>query len=331
VYDTVNSIAFEVVVVDNASTDNSRNYLRTFENQAGYQIIYNEKNLGFVGGNNIGMKMALQGNSDYIVLLNDDTVVDPSWLSELVKVAENDKTIGAVQSLLLYHDKPEIVNSWGNYMHFLGFAFSGGNLEKLPPDFKLQEPKKITYCSGAAVLYRVNLLKAFGFFDPSLESYHEDADICLRMRLWEYSSYLAPKSVVYHKYKFMGARITLKGKYKYYLMERNRLYILLKYYSPKTLLLIFPAWLAMELGLFLFAIFRGFWLEKIKGYFWIFSHLYLISKRRHCGKSPAGIDNRKLMEDFVSAINYQEINNPVLKYIGNPLMNLYWWLIKKVI
>jgi GT2 family glycosyltransferase len=349
----------EIIFVDNASTDGTVDHL-TFNLPSCAYLFCLDQNRGFAGGNNVGIKQAFANESNYIVLLNQDTVVEPMWIQELIKVAESNSAIGAVQSLLLYWDKKDTINSYGNYIHFLGFQFAGGNLTKLKDAPFITNHSKlnsksslneilrqaqddlyeVTYASGAAVLYKAKTLEKVGLFDAILQSYHEDSDICLRMRLAGFKTYLAPKSIVYHKYKFI--KQDKNGKYKYYLMERNRLYTLLKFYKLKTLILIFPAWLVMEIGILGFSLIRGFFIEKIKGYGWIIKNLGLILRKRkeiqthRSSYAKASADkqimsDKELMKNFVGWIEFQEINNPLLKYIGNPIMKIYWRIIKVLI
>ena len=333
----------EIIFVDNASSDGSVDYL-TFNLPACAYMFCLDQNRGFAGGNNIGIRNALANKSDYIVLLNQDTVVEPNWIEELIKTARSEPTIGAVQSLLLYWGRKDIINSYGNYLHFLGFGFAGGNLEKLTSNNKhlTTNSREITYASGAAVLYKADALKKVGLLDKALESYHEDSDIGLRLRLAGFKSYLAPKSVVYHKYQFLknnqqqttNNKQQRKFNYKYYLMERNRQYTLLKYYKLKTLILIFPAWIAMEIGVTLFAIMRGFWRERLRGYAWIVKNFGLILRKRkeiqtlRQAQSDKVVNDKELMRDFVGWIDFQEIKNPLLTWIGNPVMRGYWRFVK---
>src|SRR4030042_3195752 len=170
-YEKVNR---EFIVVDNASTDGAAEYVKT--NFPEFSLIENDKNYGFDKGNNIGMKYALDKGYDYIVLLNQDTAVDPSWLSELVNVAESDKKIGGAQSLMLYWDERDIINSIGNQLHFLGFGFCEGNRKKLEigpsntagKNCQLGIISDITYASFSAVLYRANVFKEGGCFDEEV-------------------------------------------------------------------------------------------------------------------------------------------------------------------
>ncbi len=314
---------FEIIFVDNASKDNSVEILRncSLDNM---QLMLNSGNLGYTGGNNVGMRKALEEKSDYIILLNQDTVVEPEWVEELVRAAENRPDAGAIQPLILYWGRENIVNSWGNIVHFLGFEFAGGNFENLSALGQDLQVREVTYCSGAAVLYRSSVLKEVGLFDEMLGSYHEDADICLRMRLKGYKSYLAPRSVIYHKYEFIKSYEGIKAHYKYYLMERNRLYTLLKFYRWKTLAAISPAWFIMELGLIFYAFAKGFGVEKFKGYVWIIKNFKQILRKRKELQDSRLMGDRDLTRDFVSVINYREINNPLLQRIANPMMDLYW-------
>jgi GT2 family glycosyltransferase len=319
------SKVWEVIFIDNASSDDGLEIIRksALPNSS---VIRSSVNVGYAAGNNVGIKQALESNSDYIVLLNQDTVVDTNWLNELVSTADTHDDAGAVQSLLLHWDNKNLVNSWGNYIHFLGFGFAGGNKEVLSERLNVDV---VTYCSGAAVIYKASVLRQVGLLDETLESYHDDLDMGLRLRLNGYKSYLAPNSIVYHKYRFLNH--DKLGKRKYYLMERNRLYILFKYYSLKTLWLIFPAWLVVEIGIFLFSIVRGFWPEKLKGYAWVILNFKLLMLKRREIRNNIKMGDRKMAHDFVGWINYQEINNPLLRWIANPLMRGYWTFVKQLI
>jgi hypothetical protein len=133
--------------------------------------------------------------------------------------------------------------------------------------------------------------------------------------------------VVYHKYEFA------KSIKQYYFMERNRLIFLLTAYEIWTLFLILPMWMIMELGLLVFALFNGFWQEKIKVYGWFLetqNWRYLRRRRQQINQSRQKKD-RDLIKYLSAKIEFQEIDNWVLREIGNPLLAGYWWLIKKII
>ncbi len=283
----------------------------------------NKINSGFAATNNVGFSYAVENNFDYVYLLNQDTVVEKDFLAEALAVAESDSAIGAVQSkLLLYSDKGKI-NSIGNEIHYLGFAFAGGYKT---PDRPMPE-KEITYPSGAAVLIKVSALKQTGFFNPEFFMYHEDTDLGWRLWLCGYKIILAPRSVVYHKYEFS------RSIKKYYYMERNRLIVILQNYKLATLLLIGPAGLLMGTLMFFYSFIAGWWRQYIAvlAYFCHYQHWQMILSNRKTVQQKRTIKDRLIIKRFVGKIEFQEINNPLLRYIVNPFFNLYWQLIKRLI
>ncbi|KKQ54036.1 MAG: hypothetical protein US74_C0053G0005 [Parcubacteria group bacterium GW2011_GWA2_38_13] len=282
------------------------------------------ENSGFVGGNNIGLQYAVDNDFDYAYLLNQDTVVDSNFLSEVVQIIEGDEKIGAVQSLLLLNDKKDTINSMGNHIHYLGFAYAGGNGEKVQSSkFKVQS-YEITYPSGAAVLLRCTTLMKIGLLHPELFMYHEDVELGWRMWLFGYKIMLAPKSIVYHKYEFS------RSMKKYYYMERNRFIVFLEKYKLATIVLIFPALVLMEILMFAYSFISGFWKEKLHayGYFFHISAWKKIFSKRLQNQTGRVISDREIIHKFVGVIQFQEAVNPFVKYIFNPLFHLYFIAIK---
>lgn len=314
----------EFILVDNASVDGSVKYSE--ENFPEVTIIKNDKNYGFDKGNNIGIKYAFEKGYDYIILLNQDTGVKSDWMRELVKVAQSDAKIGGVQSLMMYFGNKEKVNSWGNKLHFLGFGFCGGNMENLPDDFGY-DAREIDYASCASVLFKADILKKVGGgFDETYFLYHEDTDLIFKIKMAGYKIVIAPKSMMYHNYEFARS-IT-----KFYYMERNRYRILLTYYKLPTLILIFPAFWVMEAGMWLFA-FKGGWAkEKLRAYGYMLNGRNLadiLKKRRYIQKTRK-LSDKEFIKNFAGEIMYQEIDNPLLRYIANPVFRVYWTIVKSI-
>jgi GT2 family glycosyltransferase len=313
---------YKIFFIDNGSSDDSLAYAQ--KNFSDLEFIINSKNLGFAEGNNIGIEKALSLGYDYIYLINQDTVSEPDSLNKLVEVLASDEKIAAVQPrLMLWPDKDK-VNSLGNSIHYLGFGFSSGGYQKFEGDLS---PKEIAYPSGAAVLIKAEVLKKIGLFDNNLYLYHEDLDLGWRMRMSGYKILVAPEAVVYHKYEFS------RSISKYYYMERNRFICLLENYKIGTLLLIFVAGLIMELGLFIYSIFSGFWLEKLKvyAYFFNLNNWKIILATREKKAVLRQVKDREIIRLFTGKIQFQEIDNSLLKYIVNPIFNLYWQIIKHLI
>lgn len=310
----------DLILVDNNSTDDSVKLAE--ESFASVRIIKNSDNKGFAGANNQAYELAKSLRVDYLVLLNDDTVVDANWLDHLIDTAEQDDKIGAVQSKLMLWPEKNLINSLGNAFTFLGFGYCNHYRE---PDRLETEPFEVPYASGAAVALKMSALEKVGLFGDDFFMYHEDADLGWRLRLAGYRIMLEPKSVVYHKYNFG------KASYKYLYMERNRLLVFFKNYKLLTLLLLSPAFLFMELGILFFA-WKNSWLkEKLQGYIWLISNTGRIISDHKKIASWRSVKDKEILRLFTASIKFEEVNNPLLLKIVNPLMEAYFWLIKKII
>lgn len=309
----------DLIVVDNNSLDNSLELLNKSFISA--RIIKNSDNLGFAQANNQAYDLARQLGDDYLVLLNDDTIVQPDWLSNLISLAESDEKIAAVQAKLLLWPEKKLINSYGNALTFLGFGYCD---QYRQPD-KIGRPIEVPYASGAAVAIKLSALEKIGLFDDALFMYHEDVDLGWRLRLIGYKIMLEPKAVVYHKYSFA------KASYKYYYMERNRLYVAIKNFRLATLILFSPAGLVMEIGLLFYAVKNGWLKEKITGYGWLIKNCGRILAKRRMMQNLRLAGDREILGLFSASIKFQDINNPILAIFVNPLMEGYFWLAKLVI
>lgn len=310
--------SYEVLAIDNASTDNSVELVKKFAPQA--TLIENKENVGFAAGNNVGFEYGEKNQFDYVYLLNADTEVEPDFIDKAVDLAQSDKKIAAVQSkMILFNDKSKI-NSIGNEIHYLGFAFAGGHNT---PDHPMQ-PKEVTYTSGGASLYDLKKLKEIGYFNADFFMYHEDTDLGWRIWLTGYKNMLAPDSIVYHKYEFS------RSIKKYYFMERNRYMVMFQNYKWLTILFILPAGALMDILMFFYSFVGGFWKQEFQvyRYYFKFSNYKKILETRRLVQSKRKVKDREVVKRFVGAISYQDIQNPLVKYIANPIFNLYWQIIK---
>ena len=218
---------YEIVMVDNGSSDGTAEYVA--EHYPGVSVVRNQKNLGYAGGNNQGLKEAAKRNADYFLILNNDTVVDKELLNEPVALAEKDKAIGLVQSKLLYYDD-HTINTTGNICDYCGWAALRGKLEVDRGQYDLLSDTGFFYASGACLLVSRKLYEDLGkeVFDERLFAYHEDVDLSWEARLFGYKVMYSPGSVCYHKEGKTSGRFTPQTAYWVY---RNRLRVLLKNYS----------------------------------------------------------------------------------------------------
>jgi len=211
---------FRILIIDNGSSDGSEKILR--ERFPDIELIQSGANLGFAGGNNLGISRALDQGAAYLWLLNNDTVVEPSALSSLVEALERDQKIGMVGSKILYFDKADTL--W----------YAGAELDPRVPHRschrglneidrgQYDQPGETGYVTGCSLLVRKKVIEEVGVLDDALFLYYEDADWCARAQRAGWKLCYAPRSVVLHK-----ASASLGGmdspRMSYYL-ARNLLY-----------------------------------------------------------------------------------------------------------
>jgi len=291
-------------------------------------ILSQEKNLGFSGGNNVGIKWALDHGFDYVYFHNNDGFVAANFLEPLIAEMEKDKNIGAAQSLLLMYPDTDLINSSGNSLHYLGMGFCNNIRVKLE-NIILPVVSETAYASGAAIMMRADLLREYGLWDEDFFLYHEDIEYCLRLRAVGYKIVTVRDSVFYHKYSFG------RNKEKFYYIERNRWGILLMFYKLPTLLLLLPMLFIFELGLLVFAGQKGWLDEKVRVYDYWFNieHLKMWLEKRKLIRKMRKIGDKELMKNFVGRITFDDMNvkNSILDQIGNPMMDFYWKIAYKLI
>jgi len=204
---------YEIIVVDNGSTDDSvENIRKKFPE---IRVIQNEKNLGFAEGNNVGIR---ESNCDYVMLLNDDTVVGESILKDLVGVMENNENIGIAGPMILYYNDPDRIWCAGGKLNLFGYSSHiGKGLKK-----DLQQPFKkaltkllrkvlsksasresasqpVDYISGCAMLIKRGVIDKIGLLDAEYFLYFEDMDFCFRAKRAGYECVYIPSPSVWHK------------------------------------------------------------------------------------------------------------------------------------
>lgn len=236
---------FEVLFVDNGSTDDSVGFVKkAFGDNKRLKIIENSKNLGFAEGNNVALPYA---RGKYVLFLNNDVIVDRLFLKELVKTMESDSDVGACSC-------KESRGSIGMCCDIYGF-----------PITRFSTIEKIFYVPGWALLTKRDIVSRIGAFDPKYFAFAEDLDFCWRVRLAGYQVAVNPNAIAYH----LGGG-TLKAEAiteskprmelhfsvkRISLFERNMVRTLLKNYSMRNLLLILPRYfslLLVECFVFLF-------------------------------------------------------------------------------
>lgn len=215
----------DVVIVDNASTDGSTDYLNHVFPFV--KLIILDKNYGFAEGYNLGLN---QLNHEYFILLNSDVEVTPNWISPLLNLAENHKNTVAIQPKILDYNRRthfEYAGAAGGYMDIFGYAFCKGrvfeNIEKDTGQYDVKN--EIFWASGACLFIKAEVFKTLKGFDERFFAHMEEIDLCWRIHNKGYKIMYQPQSLVYH---VGGGTLTKENPFKTYLNFRNNLAMMFK-------------------------------------------------------------------------------------------------------
>lgn len=202
---------YKIMLVDNGSIDGSADKLKA--QYPHIELIKNKTNLGFAAGNNVAIKKALQDGNNYILLLNNDTKVEPDFLEWLVKAMKRSEDIGIVSPKIMCFDKPQKV--W----------FSGGYYLPIlkKPTHAFDKQGEIDWASGCCMLVRKEVFNKIGLLDEDYFNNYEDVDFCYRAKKAGFNIKLVPESIIYHKFAAsMGGKFS--PFYTYYRTRNNLLF-----------------------------------------------------------------------------------------------------------
>ena len=214
-----------VILVDNASKDDSIEAVHREFPQV--QIIPLTTNLGYAGNNNIGIQAALDQGADWIFILNDDTVLDPSCLSLLIETSKLDPAIGIAGPMVYHFEAPEVIQSAGG---MLGKYWQSTHLGKDELDHgQFKSVRPVQWISGCAILVRRAMIEQVGMLDPNYFLYWEETEWCIRAGNAGWKIMHIPQAKLWHK----GASTWQQPKpYVTYYTTRNQLFTLAKYEAP---------------------------------------------------------------------------------------------------
>ncbi|HKZ36159.1 MAG TPA: glycosyltransferase family 2 protein [Chryseolinea sp.] len=239
---------FEVMFVDNASTDGSVEYLITkFGHDARLKVVENEKNYGPIEGNNVGIRRMDQ-QTKYVILLNNDIELTDNWVGMMVDVMESDSTIGAACSKQLLMDDPTRLQGIGSFIDFYGFNYQlgDGEIDRGQYDNKILE----IFAGGTtALIVRTELLKKVGLLDTKYSHGFDDVDFCWRIWLSGYRVCSVTKCAIFHTVS--GTTKRVHRDHVVFHREKNRMMTAIKNYSITFQLRILPVILLFDLMQFL--------------------------------------------------------------------------------
>jgi len=211
----------EVVLVDNGSVDGSADRLaREFPSA---RMIRNGKNLGFTGGNNVAIRDVLERGTGYLLLLNNDTVVAPNFLSELVRVAESDPRIGLLNPKIYYFEPADTIwyaggirKPWRVFPKHLGL--------RKRDDGSYNQTREVSFITGCALLIKAEVVRQIGELDEIFFLTFEDADWSMRASQAGFKQFYVPASVIWHKDSYVTTRSLGYAGRNFYTMRNTILF-----------------------------------------------------------------------------------------------------------
>ncbi len=246
---------FKILIVDNASTDGSLEYLA--ENYPEIPVLSLDRNYGFSRAVNEGIRRA---STPYVILLNNDTAADERFVEEMVKAICKSSRIFSVSSKMIQMYRPELIDSAGDLYTLLGWAVCRG--AGRPADLYAAPDEIFTACAGAAI-YRRSAFQEIGYFDEAHFAYLEDVDIGYRAKIYGYRNFYCPSALVYHVGS--GTSGSKYNSFKVKLSSRNSVYLIYKNMPlPQLILNLLPLSAGFVMKYFFF-LKKGFGRDYLDG------------------------------------------------------------------
>lgn len=223
---------FEIILADNASTDESINWVKSTYPEI--KIAVFEDNFGYTGGNNRAVPFA---EKEILIFLNNDVNVDPNWLQGISKLFELDNALAVVQPKILSYQSPdyfEYAGAAGGFLDVLGYPYCRGRIMDTVEKDEGQYDTSIdiTWASGAALAIKKDIFEQHGGFDEDFQFHMEEIDLCWRVLNSGYRISYTSESIVYH---LGGGTLSMESPRKVYYNFRNSLYLLTKNLPSSTI------------------------------------------------------------------------------------------------
>ena len=311
---------YEIIVVDNDSKDNSHVLCR--EKFPSINLIENKKNLGYCEGNNVGIRSS---KGKFVIILNPDTIVDPNWIDELL-LGYQKFGDGIYQPKFLTIGNESVIQSTGNMIQLFGFGYSRNKGD--PDENQFNKIEIIDYASGTCLLTSKKILTQLDLFDSFLFAYHDDLDLCWRARMQGIHSYYVPTSIVFHPSEGFSFKWS---NFKFFLLERNRLYCLFTHYSHSTILRFLPSLVLVDVAVSLFYLKNGLFSEKIKASFNILKNSKTIQARYNLIQKNRTINDKEIISHFRNEVILPKGTNIKNKVPFNSILRVLAKICKKVV
>lgn len=285
-------VRVEVVLIDNGADPGA---IESVRDLPGVTLVVPGENIGFAAGCNLG---AATTSAEIVALFNCDATMRADALRQLASALE-DPSVGIATASIRLADTPDLMNSAGNPVHYLGMAWAGGHGR---PASEYGMPRPVSSASGACCAVRHDLWDELGGFDEDYFAYHEDVELSLRCWQRQRSVLYVPDAIAWHHYEFD------RNPTKTYLLERNRLLTLLTTYGGRSLALLAPALAAQELALLLLATRQGWLSAKTDGYRWLLRHHRDVWRRRREVQAARRCPDRAVMVHLATTFDATNVD-----------------------
>lgn len=306
----------EIVIADNASTDNSVEFLKN--NFPLIRIIQNSVNGGFSKGYNDALQHI---EAEYYCLLNSDVEVTNNWVNPIITLLNNNPDVAVVQpKLRSYFNKEqfEYAGACGGFLDQLGYPFCRGRVfECLETDNgQYDDPIEVFWATGAALFVRSSLFHALNGFDEDFFAHMEEIDFCWRVKNSGYKIMVEPKSVVFH---VGGGTLPKNSSKKTYLNFRNNLFLLLKNLPKKNLLPVFLLRFPLDIIAAIFFFLQGHWKDSFAVYRAQLSFLRQLCKMK---RKRNNMNEQAYHQTFQKSIVFEHYVRKKSKFNGKELSKL---------
>jgi len=308
-------VELDVVVVDNGCTTDSVGRIKDLPR---VRVLTPAENTGFTGGCTIG---AAEATGEILAFVNSDAIVAPDALAALAAVA-GEPEVGLAMGSIRLADRPELINTAGNPIHYTGLVWAGGNGQ---PATSFTKRRAVPCGSGCCFAIRRELWTELGGFAEEYFAYHEDTELSLRLWRRGLTVQYVPDAVVAHHYEFS------RNAMKYYLVERNRLALLLTTYQLRSLVVLAPMLLLTEAAMVAAAVAGGWGRPKFRGYGWLWRNRRWLRSRRALLRRERTVSDAALVPILTDRFDPANIEAPPGVRAFNLVARWYWWIARRLL
>lgn len=308
-------VDLDVIVVDNGCTSDA---VEKIKGLPGVRVLLPTENTGYSGGCRLG---AAEATGDFLAFVNSDAVVTPDALHRLVEVAA-EPDVGLAMGSIRLAENSDLINTAGNPLHYSGLSWAGGCGE---PADRYATRRSVPVGSGCCFVISRDRWRELDGFAAEYFAYHEDTE--LSIRLWQRGLRVeyVPDAVVVHHYEF--SRNALKA----YLLERNRLVLVLTAYQARTLVLLAPMLLLTEVSTLAAAVTGGWLRPKLRGWAWLWKHRGFVRERRRRLQSERTVPDRVLAGILTARFTPSNVPIPPGTALFNVVSSGYWAVARRLI